>query len=86
LRPGDPVNRRHILVITEQGLGDCIMFARYLPLLAGQGARITVACSPPLRPIFERIAGIEALLVPPPTSRWRRSISRKRNSTPGFRS
>jgi ADP-heptose:LPS heptosyltransferase len=66
LHPGDPVDRRRILVITEQGLGDCIMFARYLPLLAARGARITLACSPPLRPLFERVAGIEVLLAPPP--------------------
>jgi ADP-heptose:LPS heptosyltransferase len=60
------VDRRRILVIIEQGLGDCIMFARYLPLLAARGARITLACSPPLRPLFERVAGIEVLLAPPP--------------------
>ena len=66
LHPGDPVDRRRILVIIEQGLGDCIMFARYLPLLAARGARITLACSPPLRPLFERVAGIEVLLAPPP--------------------
>jgi hypothetical protein len=66
LRPGDAVEGRRILVITEQGLRDCIMFARHLPLLARRGARITLACSPPLQPIFERVPGIDALLSPPP--------------------
>jgi hypothetical protein len=66
LRPGDPVEGRHILRVAEQGLSDCIMFARYLPLLAERGARITVACSPPLRPVFERIAGVATVLSPPP--------------------
>jgi len=60
------VEGRRILVITEQGLGDCMMFARYLPLLARRGAQITVACSPPLRPVFERVAGIETILSPLP--------------------
>lgn len=66
LRPGEPTAGRRILVISEQGLGDCIMFARFLPLLAQHGARITVVCSPPLRPIFARIPGIETVLSPPP--------------------
>jgi ADP-heptose:LPS heptosyltransferase len=66
LRPGTPVDGRHILVVVEQGLGDCVMFARYLPMLAALGARIDLACSPPLCPLFERVAGIEALLSPPP--------------------
>ena len=66
LRRGQPIENRRILVVCEQGLGDCIMFARYLPLLAARGAVITLVCSPPLRPIFERVSGIEAMLSPPP--------------------
>jgi hypothetical protein len=66
LRPGDAVEGRDIVVFTEQGLGDNMMFARYLPLLAQRGARVTLACQPVLRPIFERIAGIHHLLSPPP--------------------
>jgi ADP-heptose:LPS heptosyltransferase len=65
LRPGDAVEGRRVLVLAEQGLGDAIMAARYLPLLAQRGARIALACNPTLRPFFARIPGIDALLSPP---------------------
>jgi len=66
LKPGEPMAGRTILVLAEQGLGDCILFTRYVPLLAQGGARVILACSPPLRPVFAHIPGITELLSPPP--------------------
>lgn len=48
---------RSLLVWHEQGYGDMIQFARYLPALKAQGAtRITLACRPELHRLF-RAAG-----------------------------
>jgi hypothetical protein len=66
LGPGEPVDGRRILLLAEQGLGDSIMCARYIPLLANRGARIIVASNRTLAPFFARIPGIETLLSPPP--------------------
>lgn len=46
---GDPLGGRTILVHAEQGHGDTIQFARYLPLLEQRGARVVVECQPALK-------------------------------------
>lgn len=51
-----------LLVHDEQGLGDGIQFARYLPLLAGLGARVIVECAPALVRIFARLTGVETII------------------------
>ncbi len=66
LQPGDALRDRDIVVFTEQGLGDSIMFARYLPMLAAAGARVTLACGPDLAPLLSHVAGPQRLLTPPP--------------------
>lgn len=38
---GEDLTRRRIAVYSEQGIGDIIQFARYLPLLARRGAEVT---------------------------------------------
>jgi ADP-heptose:LPS heptosyltransferase len=65
LRPGDRIDGKRILLLAEQGLGDAIMCARYIPLLAERGARVIVASGSTLRPFFARVDGIETLLSPP---------------------
>lgn len=49
---GEPLAGKSLLVWAEQGLGDEIQMARFVPLLRDQGARVTLACSPPLVGLF----------------------------------
>jgi tetratricopeptide (TPR) repeat protein len=57
---GEPLAGRSILVQAEQGLGDTIQMARYLPLLAGRGARVLLACDPKLIPLLGPAPGLAA--------------------------
>ncbi|OYV56234.1 MAG: glycosyltransferase [Acidiphilium sp. 20-67-58] len=49
---GDDLAGRHLLVRAEQGLGDTIMFARFLPRLIAEARRVTLACQATLFPLF----------------------------------
>ena len=55
---GGPLNGRTILVLAEQGLGDTIQFARYLPMLAQRGAQVVVECAPSLVSLLAAIPGV----------------------------
>jgi tetratricopeptide (TPR) repeat protein len=53
---------RTILAVHEEGFGDTLHFARYLPLLAERGARVRAMVPQPLERLIGRVAGIESVL------------------------
>lgn len=69
---GEPVSR--LLVWPEQGFGDMIQFARYVPILAGRGVDVTLACHPALARLFSalpaRVVPIVREVQLPAQDRW----------------
>lgn len=60
--PSQPLAGRRLLVYAEQGLGDAIQFARYLPRLQALGAHVICAVPATLVPLLESsFPGIECL-------------------------
>lgn len=57
----EPVTGRTLLAHAEQGFGDTLMFARYLPLLAKRGARVVLEVQPRLKSLLGGVDGIEHL-------------------------
>lgn len=49
---GEPLEGKTILVCGEQGIGDQIMFVRYVPLVAGLGANVVLFTLPSLARLF----------------------------------
>ena len=56
------LSAKTILLYFEQGLGDTIQFARYVPLVAQTGARVMLQVQKPLLKLFGSLAGPSVLL------------------------
>ncbi len=60
---GEDIRDKTLLVCTEQGLGDIILFARYLPLAVRAAAHVIVAAHPGVCRLLELIEGIEIVSI-----------------------
>jgi tetratricopeptide (TPR) repeat protein len=58
---GDPRGKR-LLVHWEQGFGDIIQFARFLPVLAHKGARVIFFCQPRMQRLLGSLKGIDSVV------------------------
>ncbi len=60
---GEDIAGKRILLQSEQGFGDALQFARYVPLVAARGARIVLECLPELKALFTNLEGVEQVIV-----------------------
>jgi tetratricopeptide (TPR) repeat protein len=58
----EPIEGKTILINVDEGLGDTIQFARYVPRLAEQGARVILAVQEPLCPLLSELPGVSQCL------------------------
>jgi len=73
---GEPLKGKTILVISEQGVGDEVMFAGQVQDLLHAGAKVVLECEARLLPVFERsFAQVECIIkADPPATTGRTDI------------
>ena len=61
---GAPIPEQTLLIHTEQGAGDAIQFARYLPLVAERCRKLMLVCRANLMPLLATLPGIAEVREP----------------------
>lgn len=56
---GEPLTGKAILVMPEQGYGDAVLFARFIPVLTEMGARVYCLVERPLSGLFDTLKGVD---------------------------
>ena len=59
---GAPLERRTILIVAEQGLGDTLQFVRYASMVKLRGGHVVFQCQPALLRLMKGVAGIDELV------------------------
>ncbi|MBC9879407.1 tetratricopeptide repeat protein [Bradyrhizobium sp. INPA01-394B] len=57
-RGDQPIAGKTILLYSDEGLGDAIQFARYVPMVAALGARVILEVEPPIQPLLGSVKGV----------------------------
>jgi Flp pilus assembly protein TadD len=55
---GEALDGKRILLYAEQGLGDALQFARYIPMVATMGGEVVVECQPELVSLLASVQGV----------------------------
>ena len=55
-----PLGHKTVLLHAEQGLGDTIQFARYVPLVARAGAKVVLEVQPELKELLRPLDGVQS--------------------------
>lgn len=58
---GEDVAGRTVMLVAEQGFGDAVQFARFVPLLMARGARVLLEAPRPLVSLLRSIPGLEVI-------------------------
>ena len=68
----EPVEGKTVVVCQDEGVGDVIQFARYIPMLVARGARVIVVVNEELCPLLSGLSGVshclpkkQGMVVPP---------------------
>jgi hypothetical protein len=56
---GMPIPKGRILLVGDQGYGDTIQFARYIPMVAERCEEVVLGCSAEMEPVLQNIPGVK---------------------------